>query len=138
MSVLTRIAELSVEDVQEAIRTTLRGGLNQNFLLDFVASVDWGGAPGRPEVRDLLGRIELWATEYDEYDLSLAQYLARLISILPASERPLFSLRVFVGDASPIAITGMVRSRLPQAPLFEEWASPQTRPVAEAPLPAIA
>lgn len=131
MSTLIRIADLTLDNVRAFVRTALRRGLDQSSLLDYLASIDWGGSPGDPAVRDLLGQIELWATEYDEGDLSLGQYMARLVSILPREER---SLRLFLGGAGQMQVTidpAVAQESSPEEEAREVSVSPRMRLVAQ-------
>ena len=69
-------------DVLEAIRETVANGPREYRLPDFLASIDWSVAVRpQPEVADLLGRLELWDSEYREGDLDWAQLVARLGSL---------------------------------------------------------
>ncbi len=69
-------------DVSEAIRETLAGGPADYRLPDFLASVDWSDAV-RPssDVEDLLGRLELWDSEYREGDVGWDEFASRLNAI---------------------------------------------------------
>ena len=66
-------------DVLQAVRETLAGGPGDYRLPDFLASVDWSDAV-RPQagVADLLGRLELWDSEYREGDIDWEQFAAEL------------------------------------------------------------
>lgn len=56
-------------DVLQAVRKTLADGPREYRLPDFLAAVDWSeGVWPPPEVADLLGRLELWDSEYREGD----------------------------------------------------------------------
>ena len=66
----------------EAIRETVANGSEEYRLPDFLASIDWSDAVRpQPEVADLLGRIELWDSEYREADIDWAELVARLSSL---------------------------------------------------------
>jgi hypothetical protein len=71
-----RIKELGAADVRNVIRGCLNAGaVDAEGLADFLASVDWSAAEASdPTVRELLGRLEAWATEYAEGDLDLKTY----------------------------------------------------------------
>ena len=66
-------------DVADAIRQTLANGPGDYRLPDFLAAVDWSEAV-RPQagVADLLGRLELWDSEYREGDIGWDQFAAEL------------------------------------------------------------
>ncbi len=70
-------------DVLRAIDGTLLGGPRDYRLPDFLAAVDWsaGSAPA-PTVADLLGRLELWDSEYQEGDLEWDEFVARLVPLI--------------------------------------------------------
>ena len=54
-------------------------------ITDFLASVDWSHfGTADPAIRDLLGRVELWDTEFVEKDITEAEYTERLRSVLAA------------------------------------------------------
>ena len=66
-------------DVADAMRQTLANGPGDYHLPDFLASVDWSEAVRpTPEVSRLLGRLELWDSEYREGDIGWDQFAAEL------------------------------------------------------------
>ena len=82
------IETLAVEDVEDAVRRALRGGLVPGLLDDFLATVDWSNQDRASKaIRETLGALEQSATEYAENDLSDADYKERLLKLLPASDR---------------------------------------------------
>ena len=82
------IETLAVEDVVDAVRRALRGGLQPQWLDDFLATVDWTNQERAPQaIRETLGMLEQSATEYAEEDLTEANYRSRLLSVLPAADR---------------------------------------------------
>ena len=66
-------------DVLEAIRATLAAGPGAYCLPDYLASVDWSERC-RPtgEAADMLGRLEMWDSEYREGDIGWREFEARL------------------------------------------------------------
>ena len=69
-------------DVLEAIRETVANGPEEYRLPDFLASIDWSVAVRpQPEVADVLGRLELWDSEYREGDIDWSAFVARLSSL---------------------------------------------------------
>ena len=69
-------------DVLEAIRETVVNGPEEYRLPDFLASIDWSVAVRPPpEVADMLGRLELWDSEYREGDMDWADFASRLDSL---------------------------------------------------------
>ncbi len=88
MSDLLSIADITVEDVRDVVREAVRAGLDADHLSDFIARVDWSGVDReRPPIADTLGELEAWVTAYAERDLTLAEYVGRLLSLLPEEER---------------------------------------------------
>ena len=83
-----RLAEMTVDQVRAEVREVLAHGLDQSRLADYLALVDWGGEPGSPAVRDLLGALEMAATEYVESDLTRDDYVARLTTLVTNTARP--------------------------------------------------
>ena len=66
-------------DVLEAIRETVANGSDEYGLPDFLASIDWSVAVRPPsEVAAMLGRLELWDSQYREGDIDWTQFVARL------------------------------------------------------------
>ena len=66
----------------EAIRETVANGPEEYRLPDFLASIDWSDAVRPPpEVADVLGRLELWDSEYREGDIDWPEFVARLDSL---------------------------------------------------------
>ena len=69
-------------DVLQAVRQTLAGGPGEYRLPDFLAAIDWSeGVRPPPEVADLLGRLELWDSEYREGDRSWDDFAGELASL---------------------------------------------------------
>lgn len=84
MDKLLPISDLSREDVLNVVRQALKRGLDADTLEDFLASVDWSGVDReRPPIADLVGQMEGWSSRYADGDLSQAQYVDRLLSLLP-------------------------------------------------------
>lgn len=92
-----------MQRVRNLVRRALRAGLDAELVGEFLASVDWGGLEAADsKAAAILGQMEGWATEYAEGELTRAQYVARLLSLLPrASER---SRRLVMG-AGEIRVT---------------------------------
>ncbi len=66
-------------DVLEAIRETVANGPGEYRLPDFLASIDWSVAVRpAPEVAAMLGRLELWDSEYLEGDMDWAEFASKL------------------------------------------------------------
>lgn len=72
------LAQVTVDQVRAEVREVLARGLDVDRLADFLASVDWGGAPGAADVRDLLGVLETATTEYGEGDRTRDDYIKLL------------------------------------------------------------
>ena len=82
------IETLAREDVEKAVSEALRGRLRPGVLDDFLATVAWTKQERTPKaIREMLGMLEHYATEYAESDLSEADYREQLLGILPAAER---------------------------------------------------
>lgn len=63
----------------QAVRNALADGSSTYRLPDFLAAVDWSEAVRpAPEVADLLGRLELWDSEYREGDMGWDEFAAAL------------------------------------------------------------
>ncbi|MBM4410997.1 MAG: hypothetical protein FJ037_06710 [Chloroflexi bacterium] len=73
-----RVSELTLPQVRTAVRAALADGLDAERVASFLASVDWGGEAGAPEVRELLGELEMALTEYGEGDLKREAFEQRL------------------------------------------------------------
>lgn len=87
MAGLLSIASATIDDVRAMLREALRDGLDADRVADFVASVDWSdAAEADQQIRDLLGQLSEWSTEYDEGDLTRAQYVDRLVSLFPEDD----------------------------------------------------
>ncbi len=72
----------TLADVLEAIRETVADGPEEYRLPDFLASIDWSTAVRpTPEVAAMLGRLELWDSEYREGDLDWPEFAERLGSL---------------------------------------------------------
>ena len=67
-----------IQTVLEVIRKTLADGPADYRIPDFLASVDWSDAVRPQSVVDLLGRLELWDSEYREGDIGWDELAARL------------------------------------------------------------
>ena len=66
----------------QAVRQTLADGPGEYRLPDFLAAVDWSEAVRPPpEVADLLGRLELWDSEYREGDMDWDEFTAALSAL---------------------------------------------------------
>lgn len=88
MSGLLPIQAVNPEDVRRVVRESLGGGLDHDNVADFLASVDWSGVDREmPSIAAILGEMESWDTEYAEGDSSRAEYIARLLTLVPADER---------------------------------------------------
>ncbi len=72
------LAQMTVDQVRAEVREVLARGLDVDRMADFLASVDWGGASGAPEVRELLGVLEMATTEYGEGDRTRDEYIELL------------------------------------------------------------
>ncbi len=67
------------DDVLVVIRQTAANGPGEYRLPDFLASIDWSDTlRPPPEVADVLGRLELWDSEYREGDIDWPELAARL------------------------------------------------------------
>ena len=87
-SAAVSIETLVIEDLEDAVREALRGGLRPKLLDDFLATVDWSNQESAPQaIRETLGMLEQSATEFAEDDLTEADYRSRLLSFLPAADR---------------------------------------------------
>ncbi len=75
------LAQMTVDQVRAEVREVLARGLDIDRLADFLASVDWGGAPGSSEVRELLGALEAATTEYSEGDRSRENFIELLRAV---------------------------------------------------------
>src|SRR3990170_658809 len=113
MANLHPIRNIRREEVLNVIRRALRSGLDADALGDFLASVDWSGTDrNRPEIADLLGQMEGWASQYADGDLTQARYVGLLLSLLPSEEQERHL--VLGGGAVVITISGApVKRRLP-------------------------
>ncbi len=88
MGTLIPIQSVSADDVQRVVKDALRGKLDTDLIQDFLASVDWSGVlTERPPIADMLGELENRTTMYDEGDTPVAEYVAFLEALLPASAR---------------------------------------------------
>jgi hypothetical protein len=86
---LTDIQALEQTDVLAAVAEALRAGLNVSTLANFTSGVDWSSwERSQPAVREMLGQVEAWVTEYSEGEISAAGLSVRLLSLFPdARER---------------------------------------------------
>lgn len=85
---LLAIDRLSLADICEAVRAALATpasprakaiAFEDDMIAEFVASVDWGHyEEARPEVRDALGALESWSTDFSEDVMSEADYVQKL------------------------------------------------------------
>lgn len=127
MDNLLPIRDIRERDVLAVVRQALRGGLGQDCVENFVASVDWSGEDTHhSEARALLGQLEGWASEYASGNLSEAQYVSHLLTLLPSDERP----RYYVSGGAPIGITvSMVPFFLPTITVLEVRVAEHPEPV---------
>ncbi len=64
------------------VAETIERGPSDYRLPDFLASIDWSLAVRPPsEVAAMLGRLELWDSEYREGDMDWAEFVERLDSL---------------------------------------------------------
>lgn len=113
MGNLLPISDIQPEDVLNVVRRALRSGLDADAIEDFVASVDWSGAKRQPpRIAEVLGQVEGWASQYADGDLSRAQYVGHLLSLLPAEERE----RSFVLGGGAVVFTMPAARRVLQPP----------------------
>ncbi len=78
------IETLALVDVENAVRRALRGGLQPDSLNDFLATVDWSNQDRAAQpIREVLGMLEQFATEYAEADLTEDDYRNGLLGLLP-------------------------------------------------------
>jgi len=81
---LTKIQDLTLDEIRLKVAIALRTGLDLDALADFVAGVDWSGFDGAPSaVKTALGDLEAWLTAFEEGDLTIAELVARLVSVFP-------------------------------------------------------
>ena len=67
--------------VRAVVSETVDRGPGDYRLADFLASIDWSAAVRpSPEVASMLGRLELWDSEYREGDMDWAEFVQRLRS----------------------------------------------------------
>jgi hypothetical protein len=105
------IQELTPQRVRNAVRRALRTGVDAEMLGDFLTSVDWStGDSADPAVKAMLGELEAWSTSFAEGDLTQAQYIARLLSLLPRPDER--RRRAAMGDAA-VAVAAGVEHRQP-------------------------
>ncbi|MQC19271.1 MAG: hypothetical protein DWG83_01700 [Chloroflexi bacterium] len=65
--------------LREQVAAATREGLDSEAIADFLGSIDWTGLDDVSiDVRDALGRLEGWSTEFAEGDLTEREYLAHL------------------------------------------------------------
>ncbi|MYD66131.1 MAG: hypothetical protein F4X26_09190 [Chloroflexi bacterium] len=70
-------------EVLEAIRETVANGPGEYRLPDFLASIDWCVAVRpTPDVAAMLGRLELWDSEYREGDMDWADFTSKLDALM--------------------------------------------------------
>ena len=66
-------------EVVAVVAETIARGPDSYRLPDFLASIDWSVAVRPPsEVAAVLGRLELWDSEYREGDIGWAEFVERL------------------------------------------------------------
>ncbi len=72
----------TLSEVVAVVAETIARGPDSYRLPDFLASIDWS-VPVRPpsEVAAMLGRLELWDSEYREGDMDWAEFVERLDSL---------------------------------------------------------
>ena len=88
MANLVPINKIRRGRVQGLVRRVLRSNLDVDALDDFLASVDWSGTDQkRPKIADHLGQLEGWSSQYVSGDINQTQFIARLLSFLPRTER---------------------------------------------------
>lgn len=77
------LAQMTVDQVRAEVREVLARDLDVDRLAEFLASVDWSGTPavGTPELRNLLGVLELATTEYCEGDRTREDYVELLRTV---------------------------------------------------------
>lgn len=86
MTDLLPISELTVDDVENAVRASLAQppAPGRDALRDFLASVDWSKKEAAAaEVLDLLGELEGATTSVQEDPSSADEYIVRLMGLLP-------------------------------------------------------
>jgi len=65
--------------VRATVRGALKHGVDSEAIADWLTAIDWGGVESAdPSVREIVGLVELWSTEYAEGDLTAAEYADRL------------------------------------------------------------
>ena len=137
MATLLPINKIRRTRIQRAIKNTFAAGLDIDVLDDFLASVDWSGVNDkRPGIADDLGQLEAWSADYASGDLTRSQFVARLLTKLPESER---NWRLFLEDRPTIITVVHWAGWHPIAPRLERSgdvpqngsdAPPRTVPVA--------
>ena len=101
------IQYIQPERIRDLVRSALRADFDLAALQDDLAMVDWGsGKLADPETVSLLGRVEGWATLFAEGDVSFAEFVGRMLSLLPAPER---SRRLVMGSPFTIDLTSTAR-----------------------------
>lgn len=105
MPTLIPIQKVTRVDLLDVIRKSLHAELSAEVIDDFVASVDWSHATGAPSpMAEVIGALEGWASEYADGELPRGEYITRLLSLLPASERerlPIVGGRTVVTAPAP-------------------------------------
>jgi hypothetical protein len=121
MAKLLPIDEVSLSQVQGVIKQALRPGVDADVLEDFLASVDWSGADrSRPAIADDLGQLEGWNRQYSDGELTMAEYVGRLLSRLPEDER---HKHLFL-DGGTISITVVCQEDFLAQPKLDRFADP--------------
>lgn len=104
------IADLRPSKVRSVIRRSLKAGLDTSILADFVASIDWSGAiESRRGANELATKLAHWLYQYEDDDISRAQFIARLLTLLPEKER----WRGFFPESGGMSLT--------VSPLRDQW-----------------
>lgn len=118
------IQRLTPTAIRNVLRKAVRGGLDRAAVDDFLASVDWTGAnSANPTVVRMLGELEGWATAFAEGELTFAQYIARLLSLLPTAEERRRRLPTVADGPPQVAITTAGWGTLP----LQVWAASQSQ-----------
>lgn len=119
MTDLLPISELTVDDVEGAVRASLtqQPASGRDALRDFLASVDWSTKDaGDTAAIDLLGKLEDATTSVQEDPSSADEYIVRLMTLLPDDRLVSILLDGIVFTLMPgnIKLTEAPSSQLPQ------------------------
>lgn len=112
-------------DVLAVVKRALSAALAADVLEDFLSSIDWSGTDReRPEIADILGQMEGWASQYGDGGLTRAQYVGHLLSLLPSEEQE----RYLVLGGGPVVITkvALAAAASPASPQGQSSRQPQT------------